>query len=94
MLDTNLPFLRQSIDPTDVIIRLMSDGAITSVQRDFIDRPNRIPFEKVGDLIEILLRRSFGSLLTFIKCLKETNQGHIARLLEERGGVVINIILV
>ena len=94
MLETNLPFLRQSIDPTDFIIRLTSDGAITSVQRDIIDRHSRIHFEKVGDLIDILQRRSFGSLLKFIKCLKETNQGHTARPVEEGEGMTINIILI
>ena len=85
IIDTNLSFLRSHIDPTDLIVRLMADDVITPLHREKIDSYHT-DWEKAGELLKIITKRSCAAFVQFIKSLKGTNQTHIAKILEDGGG--------
>lgn len=80
-IDSNYVNLIDLLDMSELPGRLYSTGVINRAARDFSStRPT--PREQNKTLLEILRRCSLSSYWQTIRCLRETNQGHIAEILE------------
>ena len=85
-LEKKRPTLIKKIDMESGLTDLLwSREAITEIHRDHI-RSYRTDREKIGEMINILIRRSYKDLETFVDCLIKTNQSHIADYITEDGG--------
>ena len=85
-LEKKRPTLIKKIDMESGLTDLLwSRGAITEIHRDHI-RSYRTDREKIGEMMNILIRRSYEDLNTFVNCLLETNQSHIANYITGDGG--------
>lgn len=83
VLDINHECLVDLIETEDLIMRMFAKGVLNVRQKDFI-ASKATPHEKNEALLDILRRRSLKDFLVTIACLKETNQTHIAEILETK----------
>lgn len=81
IMDSNYEALVDLLDTCDLISRLYSNGVINRRHFDFISSKSTTN-EKNKALLEILSRCSLRSFDKTIICLRESNQDHIAEILE------------
>jgi len=84
----NRNYLLKTIQPNNQFISsLLSLNCVTEEQRDFIQR-QRSKGKKNSVLLEIM--RSFNKTFfsNFVKCLRQTNQTELARMVSKGGGLL------
>lgn len=87
ILDTNDRHLVDLLELSDLLGRLYSSDVITSRQMDSISsKPTS--HGKNEALLDILRRRSLRHYRKAITCLHQSQQSHIAEILEEGGGMI------
>jgi len=84
-LDLNESYMKEHLTVKDVIIRLYSQMCISRMQTEYLE--SQPANQVVGELVSILVRRSFADLKKFIKILYVTGQDHIALVINEGGGM-------
>ena len=85
ILDTNQESLVDLVDCSDLLIRLFSAQVINGRQRETIfSEPTNHRRNEV--LLDILRRRSVDDYRQVIRCLYESNQSHVAEILDKGGG--------
>src|SRR6218665_2446655 len=83
----NRKYLLRKIQPTDELIdSLMSLNCITEEQSNFILKQcsNR---NKNAELFRIVRSFDDTKFSNFVRCLRQTNQGTVARIVEHGGGL-------
>src|SRR6218665_2510197 len=85
ILDTNQESLVDLMDCSDLVVRLYSAQVINGRQRETISsEPTNHRRNEV--LLDILRRRSIDDYRQVVRCLHESNQNHVAEILDEGGG--------
>ena len=85
-IDVNCGSLKDLIDmEADLVDRLMSKRVINHRQKQLICSKST-DSEKTDAFLDILRRGSMGDYENTIQCLHDSNQGHIAEILEKGGG--------
>ena len=87
-LDTNLPQLIRLMDSAELSMKLLDVEVIGYEQYEHI-RSQTTPTEMNNELVDILVRRSYANYKQFLKALQDTGQGHVARILDCKGGLYI-----
>lgn len=85
VLDSNYYALIDILDTFELINLLYSKEVINKRHRNFISSKST-PEDRNEALLEILRRCSLYSYKQTIICLRESNQNHIAEILETGGG--------
>src|SRR6218665_1382779 len=88
MIRNNINYLLKTIQPSDEFISsLLSLNCVTEEQRDFIQRQSSVR-DKNAELSEVM--RSFNATMfsNFVKCLRQTNQTELARIVSKGGGSI------
>ena len=85
ILDTNRESLVDVLDCSDLLIRLFSAQVINVRQRETISS-KRKGHRKNEALLDILRRLSIADYRQVIRCLHESNQSHVAEILDNGGG--------
>ena len=68
-----------------LVDKLYAGDYLSKRQRDII-LGQQLETQKIEKLLEILLRRSLAAFDAFVRCLVETEQGHVRRLLDGTAG--------
>jgi len=85
-LDANEESLVDLLDTTDLLSRMFSTRVINRRQMEFIySKPTS--YEKNEELLGILRRSSLSNYWQTIKCLRSSNQSHIAEIFDKGGGI-------
>ena len=85
LLDANQEILVDLVDCSELLVRLYAAQVINRRQRVTISsEPNDIKKNEI--LLDIIRRRSIDDYRQLIRCLHESNQSHVAELLEKGGG--------
>jgi len=85
ILDTNQESLVDLMDCSDLVIRLYSAQVINGRQRETISsEPTNHRRNEI--LLSIVRRRSIDDFRQVVRCLHETNQSHVAVILDKGGG--------
>ena len=86
LLDANQEYLTDNIDSEDGLLsKLRAEEVINNRQYEFIsDKPNN--YKRNEALLDIVRRFSVASFQTWIKCLADTNQRHVAETLYNGNG--------
>src|SRR6218665_558206 len=85
ILDTNQESLVDLVDCSELLPRLYSAQVINRRQRVTISsEPNDLKRNEV--LLDILRRRSVDDYRQVVQCLHESNQSHVAEILDKGGG--------
>jgi len=66
---------------------LEAAGCIMSKHREHIALPNRSGYQRNGELLDIMRRRSVAANQTFVEILREHGQEMVASLLDLRNGM-------
>jgi hypothetical protein len=80
-----LPYLLEFLSPDDCISHLVARECINRWQGEHLQKQTT-SHEQVGQLVDILHRRSYADIKQFFDILYETGQGHVASKLSEGGG--------
>lgn len=86
ILDLNQEILVDKLETMDLIGNLIARQVINSRQRELL-AAKQTTYEKGETLLDILRRGSLTDYRTMIDCLHQTNQSHIAQILERGGGI-------
>src|SRR6218665_508426 len=85
ILDINQESLVDLLDCSDLLIRLFSAQVINGRQRETISsEPTNHRRNEV--LLDIIRRRSIDDYRQVVRCLHESNQSHVAEILDKGGG--------
>ena|SRR6218665_2454474 len=85
ILDTNQESLVDLLDCSDLLIRLFSAQVINGRQRETIfSEPTNYRRNEI--LLDIIRRRSIDDYRRMVQCLHESNQSHVAEILDKGGG--------
>ena len=85
ILDTNRESLVDLMDCSDLLVRLYSAQVINGRQRDTISsEPTNHRRNEV--LLDIIRRCSINDYRQVVRCLHESNQSHVAEILDKGGG--------
>jgi Caspase recruitment domain len=84
-LKTNLPNLLEIMKADSLIADLFAEGCINKMQKDYL-KAQATQTDKNGELVDIMMRRSYADFKTFLQILHMTNQDHVAKVFEEDGG--------
>jgi|SRR6218665_556300 len=85
ILDTNRESLVDLVDCSDLLTRLYSRQVINGRQRETISsEPTNHRRNEI--LLDILRRRSINDYIQMVQCLHESNQSHVADILDKGGG--------
>ena len=85
ILDANEECLVDLLDTRDLLCRMFSTGVINRRQMEYISsKPTS--YEKNEELLGVLRRSSFSCYWQTIKCLRSSNQSHIAEIFDKGGG--------
>ena len=85
ILDTNRESLVELLDCSDLLTRLFSAQVINGRQRETISSESA-NYRRNEVLLDILRRCSINDYRQVIRCLHESNQSHVAELLDKGGG--------
>ena len=81
-----MPFLESSIESDiELLAALYAKKCITRQQKEYLSECRRS--ERNSALLDILSRRSAAHFVSFIETLMKLGQTHIARVLDEGGGM-------
>ena len=69
-----------------LVDKLYAGSYLSKRQRDIVLGQQIEETQKIEKLLEILLRRSLAAFDAFVRCLVETGQGHVRRLLDGTAG--------
>ena len=87
IIRSNRDYLLDSIQPNDELIALLlSNNCITEEQRYFIERQH-FTRDKNDHLLHVVEPLDETNFSNFVKCLRQTNQKTIARIIENGGGL-------
>src|SRR6218665_2412890 len=85
LLDINHGRLVDLLDSAELLVLLFSSLVINGRQKESISsKPT--PHEMNHALLYILRRRSLGDYRKTINCLRQSNQSHVAEILDSGGG--------
>src|SRR6218665_1256360 len=84
----NRNYLLKTIQPNNEFISsLLSLNCVTEKQRDFIERQSSVR-DKNAELLEIMRSYNLTQFSNLIKCLRQTNQTEVARIVSAGGGSI------
>src|SRR6218665_1458972 len=85
ILDTNQESLVDLVDCSELLVRLYSAQVINGKQRvTTSSEPNDLKRNEI--LLDIIRRGSIDDYRQVVRCLHESNQSHVAMLLDKGGG--------
>ena len=88
----NRHYLARNIQPSDEFIdSLFSSDCITEKQRHFFQR-QLSDYDKNTELSYILSSFDEAKFSNFVKCLKQTNQKTVAKIMENGGGLQFKLV--
>lgn len=88
-LDQNQDALVEILDTCDLTNRLYSAEVINTWHKEFVEsKPTR--HDRNEALLNLIRRFGLKAYAKFIKCLRESNQAHIAESFESSAGKLIN----
>ena len=82
--------LRELIDPEFLTTELTSAACINSLQECDVE-DTRNEYDKANKLLHFLLQSSIDNYERFVKCLRNTEQHHVAKILETDVGELMII---
>ena len=86
ILDSNQQFFVDKLETVDLVGNLVARHVINGRQRELL-AAKQTTYEKSETLLDILRRGSLNDYRTLIDCLHQTNQSHVAQILERGGGI-------
>jgi len=92
-LRINLPHLHKSIEPEPLIDHLFQKHCINDWQKQHLHVP-RGSIDTNKELVNILIKRSFTNFKEFISILTDTGQSHVAKVIGQRGGLFVMLIVI
>jgi len=85
-LTTNLPMMLDKVNVDLIVHHLYANRCITRFQKEHLTEKKFSSIEKVTELVEILIRRSFADFKLFLDVLDGNAHRHVAIVLREGGG--------
>src|SRR6218665_1014547 len=93
IIRNNRSYLLSNIQPNEEFIdSLLLLNCLTYEQSHFIER-QRFNRDKNDELLHIIRSFDETKFLNFVKCLRQTNQKTVARIMDNRGGLQSKILL-
>ena len=90
----NRNYLLENIQPHDEFISsLLSHNCLTEEQSHFIHR-QRSEREKNAELLKIMRSVDETKFSTFVRCLRQTNQTYVARIVANGGGHFLQMLII
>lgn len=85
-IDRKYEWLVDNLDIAHGLLdKLLSEGIINFQMMEFLSIKTKTSFKRNEDFLGILRRFSHNHFSLTVKCLRESNQDHIAELLEKGG---------